>query len=62
MDNRELALQLTKAAIAGGAVKFITEGTEEEINKANAEKIIKFYNEMENEVEKSTPNFGAQVF
>ncbi len=62
MDNRELALQLTKAAIAGGAVKFITEGTEEEINKANAEKIIKFYNEMENEVEKSTPNFDAEVY
>lgn len=43
MENKEIALQLAKAAIAGGAVKFTTDGTEDEMNKANAEKIISFY-------------------
>lgn len=62
MDNREIALQLTQAAIAGGAVKFVMEGNESEKNKANAEKIIKFYNEMINAVNENTSSFGAQVF
>lgn len=62
MNNNELALQLTQAAIEGGAVKFVTEGSEEEINKANAKKIVKFYNEMVNALNENTPNFGAQTF
>lgn len=51
MENKELALQLTMAALAGGAVKFTAPyGRDDECNKKNAEKIIKFYNEMVNAV------------
>lgn len=59
MSNREIALQLATAAIAGGAVKFIKEGTEEEINKSNCEKIINFYNEIKNAVDENIPNFSV---
>lgn len=62
MENKEIALQLATAGIAGGAIKFVTEGTEDEINKANTEKIIKFYKEIVNAVNENTPNFETQIF
>lgn len=62
MNYSEIALQLTAAAITAGAIEFEKEGGEEKINKANIEKILKFYNEMVNTINDKTSNFGAQVF
>lgn len=57
MDKNELALQLTMAALAGGAVKFTAAyGRDDEYNKVNAEKIIKFYNEMVKAVNTKIPS------
>lgn len=58
MENKEIALHLTAAAIASGVIKFKTGGVESYTEKDNIKKIVKIYIDMLNEVNNNASKFS----
>ena len=60
MENKEIALQLTAAAIAGGVIEFKTGGVGSYTERDNIKKIVKVYINMLNEVNKNASKFSDE--